>query len=214
MEIKLNMKKLKEMQAEMDKKAAETHDLDMGSRLWFENRITALIGELYEVLAVVETFKDWKINKGKVDTKRFVVVDDEQETTASINHKIDLNTNEQVENEQALHLTLVEECSDCLHFLLTIINYVDIDDVYLKNYSMIDGNVAELFKIASRKLVDLQDRVILDDMTVNANTKMAVMSLIDVVFSYFDKLGVTQDELEQAYYDKHEINEERLKEGY
>ena len=38
--------------------------------------------------------------------------------------------------------------------------------------------------------------------------------IIDVFFIYINQLGITEQELEQAYYDKNKINYERLENGY
>ena len=38
--------------------------------------------------------------------------------------------------------------------------------------------------------------------------------IIDVFFIYINQLGISEQELEQAYYDKNKINYERLENGY
>ena len=42
----------------------------------------------------------------------------------------------------------------------------------------------------------------------------SLKSLVSFYMSYVNELGITPQELEQAYYDKNKINYERLENGY
>jgi len=218
----LNIEQLREIQKETDLKASETHKLDMSSREWFENRITAITGELYEALAVIEPFKDWKIQKGKVDGKRFLKSEEPH-----FEYRCVLTGNLYTK-EQAIHETLVEECSDVLHFALTLINISELNNFEVKpkkhsvrtewgNSTMVSGihdDASRKCKNAIRKLFYYEDQVILSNSPTDITAKRLLREALHEIFTFYASAGVSIEELENAYYLKNQVNQTRMNNGY
>ena len=156
-----------------------------------------------------EHFKFWKDNKGKVDSKRFIV------TPVIVNNLIkddyldtlDNTTMQYVTEKQAHRLTLIEECSDALHFILSLANQVDFEINGIGTHFEIANDVDSLEK----NVLFLNQLIGLGDFNhFHSDLEM----IIDVFFIYINQLGISEQELEQAYYDKNKINYERLENGY
>lgn len=172
----------------------------------FDKTLVALSVEIAELANTAEHFKFWKENKGKIDSKRFIV-------TPGIANKIidsdyyDKNNDEHVTTEQAHKLTLVEEASDCLHFILSLANQLDIE---LEQKKLSDIKVKREFSYSI-----IQYSIGLMGILVSNESQI---ELLDAIFRnfyvYAFMLGITTQELEQAYYEKNEVNYQRLREGY
>ena len=201
----MNFKKLQAMQAKLDE-AILAEKAPMTAEERFNKTLVALGVEIAEVANTVEHFKFWKDNKGKVDSERFIV------TPSIVNNLIeddylDNTTTQYVTEKQAHRLTLIEECSEALHFILSLA-------------SQCDYAITEI-----GKRVNIQEDT--DSMEKNYLFLSAVMGdveylpfdfelemVIDTFFLYVRQLGVADEELEQVYYDKNKINYERLANGY
>ena len=197
----MNFKKLQAMQAKLDEVIlAEKAPMTQEER--FNKTLVALSVEIAEVANTVEHFKFWKDNKGKVDESRFKKIDpykvNFEEQYWDTNHELT-----HVTLKQAHHLTLIEECSDALHFILSLANQVDFE---------ING-IGTHFKIA-----DDVDSLEKNFLFLNYLMGLAVFEhfhsdlemIIDVFFIYINQLGISEQELEQAYYDKNKnMNEFR-----
>ena len=204
----MNFKKLQDMQAKLDE-AILADKTPMTAEERFNKTLVALSVEIAEVANCAEHFKFWKDNKGKVDSKRFIV------TPVIVNNLIkddyldnlDNTTMQYVTEKQAHRLTLIEECSDALHFILSLANQGDFE---------ING-IGTHFKVAY-DTDSLEENVIfLNQLIGLADLKhfhSDLEMIIDVFFIYINQLGITEQELEQAYYDKNKINYERLENGY
>ncbi|WP_373804515.1 dUTP diphosphatase [Jeotgalibaca porci] len=206
----MNFKKLQAMQAKLDE-AILAEKAQMTEEERFNKTLVALSVEIAEVANCAEHFKFWKDNKGKVDSERFgenhFFANNELVFTDYIEEK----TGIQYEFEQAHRLTLVEECSDALHFILSLANQIeyeikDIDWEVLsetkeKNLMYINRDLFYLFTSFDRG----------QSSSVNYNN---IQMLLLGLLGYFESLGITEQELEQAYYDKNKINYERLENGY
>ena len=204
----MNFKKLQATQAKLDE-AILADKAPMTAEERFNKTLVALSVEIAEVANCAEHFKFWKDNKGKVDSKRFIV------TPVIVNNLIkddyldnlDNTTMQYVTEKQAHRLTLIEECSDALHFILSLANQGDFE---------ING-IGTHFKVAY-DTDSLEENVIfLNQLIGLADLKhfhSDLEMIIDVFFSYINQLGITEQELEQAYYDKNKINYERLENGY
>ena len=204
----MNFKKLQAMQAKLDE-AISADKAPMTAEERFNKTLVALSVEIAEVANCAEHFKFWKDNKGKVDSKRFIV------TPVIVNNLIkddyldnlDNTTMQYVTEKQAHRLTLIEECSDALHFILSLANQGDFE---------ING-IGTHFKVAD-DTDSLEENVIfLNQLIGLADLKRFHSDLemiIDVFFIYVNQLGVSQQKLEQAYYDKNKINYELLENGY
>ena len=201
----MNFKKLQAMQAKLDE-AILAEKAPMTAEERFNKTLVALGVEIAEVANTVEHFKFWKDNKGKVDSERFIV------TPSIVNNLIeddylDNTTTQYVTEKQAHRLTLIEECSDALHFILSLANQVDYKIIGLGKHFKISEDADSLEK----------NFLFLNYVIGSAEFKhfrTDLEMIIDVFFSYINQLGIVQQELEQAYYDKNKINYERLENGY
>ena len=109
--------------------------------------------------------------------------------------------------EQAHRLTLIEECSDALHFILSLANQVDFEINGIGTHFEIAKDADSLEKnfLFLNHVIGLREF---------KHFHSGLEMVIDVFFIYVNQLGISQQELEQAYYDKNKINYERLDNGY
>ena len=205
----MNFKKLQDMQAKLDE-AILADKAPMTAEERFNKTLVALSVEIAEVANCAEHFKFWKDNKGKVDSDRFYCIPQTVREEELFGFKyVDLA--EELEGvlsfEQAHRLTLIEECSDALHFILSLANQGDFE---------ING-IGTHFKVAD-DTDSLEENVIFLNQLIGLadlkHFRSDLEMIIDVFFIYVNQLGVSQQELEQAYYDKNKINYERLENGY
>ena len=193
----MNFKKLQAMQAKLDEAILADKE-PMTAEERFNKTLVALSVEIAEVANCAEHFKFWKDNKGKIDNNRFAVEWD-YEGTKIIGYRIPY--------EQAHRLTLIEECSDALHFILSLANQIEYE---------IDESLIKSFKYPRHPLdtlyVALQNKII--NLATGYDKLGSLKSLLSFYTSYAIELGISEQELEQAYYDKNKINYERLENGY
>lgn len=207
----MNYKKLQEMQKALDDSIIKEKQLKLTEEYRFELTCHAFLVELSEVANASEHFKFWKTNKGKVDKKRFgktlVLGEDDEyrwQYTDSANQEL-------VSEEEAQHRTLVEECSDALHFLLSLANQTG-TELEGKTGVLIESNTTGFYLETTGMVLDL-----LNDLNEYGGLKGLSwdVTLLEAYFrAYYTKLGITQEELEQAYYDKNKVNYERLRSDY
>lgn len=196
----MNFKKLQEMQRALDD-AILKEKSEMTAEERFEKTLVALSVEIAELANTAEHFKFWKENKGKVDESILTEIGYASRDNKYYHHK----SNCICSFEEAHKLTLVEEASDCLHFILSLANQLGFDINQVKSRTMyLEG-----------AYIDLQWRI----STFHRNGKERDVDyycyeIISSFFTYVGNLGVLSPELEQAYYDKNEINYQRLREGY
>lgn len=201
----MNFKKLQDTQAKLDEAIlADKAPMTVEER--FNKTLVALSVEIAEVANCAEHFKFWKDNKGKVDSDRFIV------TPSIVNNLIegdylDNTTMQYVTENQAHKLTLIEECSDALHFILSLANQVDFEINGIGTHFEIADDVDSLEKnfLFMNHVIGLAELK-----HFHSDLEM----IIDVFFIYINQLGISEQELEQAYYDKNKINYERLENGY
>ena len=194
----MNFKKLQAMQAKLDE-AILADKAPMTAEERFNKKLVALSVEIAEVANTVEHFKFWKDDKGKVDEVRFWTEDGVEYYDKAIQKPIDF--------EDAHKLTLIEECSDVLHFILSLANQVDFEI----------NRIGTHFKISTDTDSLEENFIFLNQLIGLAEFKRFHLDLemiIDVFFIYINQLGISQQELEQAYYDKNKINYDRLENGY
>lgn len=205
----MNFKKLQQMQAELDA-AILAEKATMAAEERFEKTLVALSVEIAEVANTAEHFKFWKDNKGKVDNDRFYCIPQTvREGKAVVPKYVDLESNRPaaLSFEQAHKLTLVEEASDCLHFILSLANQSNyaITEIGKRFHVQEDTDSMETNYLFLTTAIGSVDYLPLD---------FDLELIIDTFFIYVQQLGITDEELEQAYYDKNEINYERLANGY
>ena len=204
----MNFKKLQAMQAKLDE-AILADKAPMTAEERFNKTLVALSVEIAEVANTVEHFKFWKDNKGKVDSERFgennIFANDELVFTDYIEEK----TGIQYEFEQAHRLTLIEECSDALHFILSLANQCN-ENISTMVFLINDGMYSK-----EEHYRNLQYLINYMDYREEINFKNEwIRSITEGFCCYTYSLGVKFKELEQAYYDKNKINYERLENGY
>lgn len=209
----MDFKKLQAMQLELDNSILSAKP-QMTAEERFNKTLVALSVEVSEVANCGEHFKFWKDNKGKVDKERFTFSDCSEELFDDELCMIDWNIGDMpggyVSEEQAHKTTLVEEASDCLHFVLSLANQIgyEIDEVLALNsdyqkehlYLKLNYYLSACYNNFSR-----------------GNLGFCQTNLRKILFyfmTYVNSLGITTQELEQAYYEKNEENYRRLREGY
>ena len=190
----MNFKKLQAMQAKLDE-AILADKAPMTAEERFNKTLVALCVEIAEVANCAEHFKFWKDNKGKIDYDRFAVDWDYEGTPIIGYYDYKKGAAYQISYEQAHRLTLIEECSDALHFILSLANQVDFE---------ING-IGTCFEIAEdtdsleKNFLFLNHVIGLREFKhFHSDLEM----IIDVFFIYINQLGISEQELEQAYYDK------------
>ena len=202
----MNFKKLQAMQAKLDEAIlADKAPMTVEER--FNKTLVALSVEIAEVANTVEHFKFWKDNKGKIDRGRFSVIHIfHEEELVEVEYTED-STGIQYTDWEAHKLTLIEECSDALHFILSLANQVDFEINGIGTHFKISEDADSLEKnfIFLNQLIGLAELK-----HFHSDLEM----IIDVFFIYINQLGISEQELEQACYDKNKINYERLENGY
>ena len=205
----MNFKKLQTMQAKLDE-AILADKAPMTAEERFNKTLVALIVEIAEVSNCSEHFKFWKDNKGKVDRDRFYCIPQTvREGEAVIPKYVDLESNNPggLSFAEAHKRTLIEECSDALHFILSLANQVSYKINEIGKYFEIVDDVDSL----ERNVLFLNQVIGFGDFNhFHSDLEM----IIDLFFIYINQLDISEQELEQAYYDKNKINYERLENGY
>ena len=191
----MNLKKLFDMQKKLDEKILERFPHLRNEDL-LPKKILALQVELGELCNCWRGFKFW--SHDQVPRTRVLV----NRTTDDIGFK---NIGpEHIKNP------LLEEFADCLHFLLSIGNDINMNEVY-------EDSVPEPLR---------RDDIIEQFMDVNdwinyfyRNRHEDVNGEIyDLIFSNFlglgEMLGFTWEQIEEAYMRKNAVNHERQNSGY
>lgn len=199
----MNFKKLQTMQLELDNSI-----LSAKPQMTAEERFNKTLCETSVAVARIYDCD----NKGKVDEKKFFKDEDEYYLLSEISHNSDGEEflGEELTFNQAHKLTLVEEASDCLHFILSLANQIGYE---------IDGHYNELEETETIESVFLNlvfQITLLQryDVVYSKADEVTLQRVINNYFQYIGKLGITTQELEQAYYEKNEENYRRLREGY
>lgn len=216
----MNFEKLQAMQLELDNSILSAKS-QMTAEERFNKTLVALSVEVAEVANCAEHFKFWKDNKGKVDEKfistlnfrfedevrndkrKWKLLKDTDGLFVDTSKKYNLDNFKLLTIEQAHKLTLVEECSDCLHFILSLANQCNYE---LTRYQKVgcDGGLEEAYLLIQECISDNDGEELFVD----------VQDIINWFIRYIKLLGITTQELEQAYYEKNEENYRRLREGY
>ena len=207
----MNFKKLQAMQAKLDE-AILADKAPMTEEERFNKTLVALSVEIAEVANCAEHFKFWKDNKGKVDNDRFYCIPQTvREGKPFVPKYVDLESNHPgaLSFEQAHHLTLIEECSDALHFILSLANQCN-ENISTMEFLINDGIYSK-----EGHYRNLQYLINYMEYREEINFKNEwIRSITESFCCYTYSLGVKFKELEQTYYDKNKINYERLENGY
>lgn len=126
------------------------------------------------------------------------------------------------------HNPLLEEYVDCLHFILSIGNELDIEQwdygYDFTEYEINQGNVTEQFILLIGMVSTLHTNVLQEDihkdnpevsqLELEMNTWRNYRFLIASFLLLGEMLSFTPEQIEQAYFDKNKINHERQESGY
>ncbi|MGF2053340.1 dUTP diphosphatase [Vagococcus fluvialis] len=205
----MNFKKLQAMQKALDNSILSAKP-KMTVEERFNKTLVALSVEVAEVANCAEHFKFWKDNKGKVDEKRFYCIPQTQREGVNKPEKwCELSNQAKILTRQQAHkLTLVEEASDCLHFILSLANQLGLE-IKNFNWKTLSDSKEQSLMLINRDIFYLY-KGFKDEKVNYENFRFMLIG----IFSYFESLGITTQELEQAYYEKNEENYRRLREGY
>lgn len=201
----MNWNKLQQTQLLLDN-AILKEKPEMSAEERFNKTLVALSVEMAEVSNCSEHFKFWKDNKGKVDEKRFPPDWDYEGKQIIGYYDYRDKIMHQIGFDQAHKLTLIEECSDCLHFLLSIANQVGYEILERDSTDLEGSDLCEQYSEIMDWILVIKENGLTGNLVPG--------NLIWSCLSYFYSLGVTTQELEQAYYEKNKVNYERLREGY
>ncbi|CAM3292078.1 dUTP diphosphatase [Vagococcus fessus] len=210
----MNFNKLQPMQRDLDQRILDSKP-EMTKEERFTKMLVALSVELAEVANCAEHFKFWKENKGKVDKNRFKFYGLKRinEVNPEPRKMID-NNSDVITVEQAHKLTLVEECADALHFVLSLANQLDMNvEEYAYSNRDFDSSENYFYMKLQYYITELySDFSIVGATSVNAkhNLKFIITNYLNYIYA----LGISHEELEQAYYDKHKVNYKRQEDGY
>ncbi len=199
----MNLTKLFEAQAELDKKIIEEkglHGVDL-----LDKKILALQVELGELANEHRGFKFWSEDQ-KPRTYKSVPVNCQKCGGTGVyfigsDYDCDLcNGHGKVEQDTN---PLLEEYADCLHFILSIGN----DLLATKVFHEID------------LIYEYKESITLQFLSFNKylHSRLNRSSWINVINLFLglgEMLGFTWEQIEQAYYEKNEINHERQANGY
>ncbi|NKC67199.1 dUTP diphosphatase [Vagococcus fluvialis] len=200
----MNWNKLQEMQLALDNAILQAKS-KMSAKERFNKTLVALSVEVSEISNCSEHFKFWKDNKGKVDNNKYHHWAEVGANKEWYEYYDEDGSTIQISVDQAHKLTLVEECSDALHFILSLANQL--------NEQLID--VVERYDNFNQEEWYLEILTDIKNMKWDENNKWRALRDLNIDFyHYYSSLGITTQELEQAYYDKNKVNYERLREGY
>lgn len=172
------MKELQKKQLELDKFIYESNNITDTGDIYYD-KIVALDVELSEFINEVESFKYWK---KMPKWKQFLMYFKYKKS-----------------DWKAL-----EEACDCLHFILSLANDMEIELKYIEAMKMAkDVNLLYRFIKAT-----LWKDIYLDDESESMN------KVLSLLIGIIKELGFTYEDLIKEYDRKYEINIQRQREGY
>lgn len=184
-------------QKELDQSIIDKHHLlPMDSTYFLQRSILSFCVEFSEAINVHEFFKDWKNTRGTKIDEKF-----QSEEFAHFS------------NEKKHHLTVVEEFSDSLHFLLSIGNAIDkpID---------LDSNVVayhEKRRKYPERLIHNANMIYYVAQSIirfPCQAEFHYNTLLNQFSSMIYLCDVSWEELLKMYSYKYDINQQRQKENY
>ncbi|WP_077616753.1 dUTP diphosphatase [Caenibacillus caldisaponilyticus] len=190
----MDLSKMFEAQRELDEHIEREHPRRTGEdRL--AKKILALLVELGELVNEWRGFKFWS--------------NDQEPRTRHLEPDIE-HFDKTREARWIESNPLLEEYVDCLHFILSIGNEINMNEVYE------DEEPKPLY------CEDIIDQFIVVNDWVNSlyyrRHEDVNGEMYDLVFAYFlglgEMLGFTWEEVEKAYFEKNAVNHERQESGY
>lgn len=209
----MNLQKLFEAQAELDAFIEQQHPTQEGENR-LEKKVLALLVELGECCNEWRGFKFWSNDQ---EPNTFVPNPKDVCLKCSGTGMLD-EEKEFIERRfcdecdgcgNHYHNALLEEFVDCLHFILSIGNDLQFDyKEFLKRQFAMDEDVNRLFidvMISTGKIIH------------HYGTNFARYFLYATLHYFLKigrKLGFTEEQIEEAYWEKYEINKQRQRNGY
>lgn len=209
----MNLQKLFEAQAELDAFIEQQHPTLPGENR-LEKKVLALLVELGECANEWRGFKFWSNDQ---EPNTFVPNPKDVCLKCSGTGMLD-EEKEFIERRfcddcdgcgNHYHNALLEEFVDCLHFILSIGNDLHFDYAeFLKRQAAMAGDINLLF-------IDVMAST--TEIILNYGTDFARYSLYATLRRFLKigrKLGFTEEQIEEAYWEKYEINKQRQRDGY
>lgn len=188
----MNLEKLFKLQKELDDHIEKIHPRQEGEdRL--AKKILALQVELAECAQESRCFKFWSTDQ-KARTEKEVIVADLKGVPVT-----------RIKNP------LLEEYVDCLHFLLSIGLELETTNIVIDS-DYTGADTTETFIFAFETVIELAN-------SIRDGNKSYIYQVYEELFNLFvglgeKYLGFTWEEIEQAYFEKNEINHKRQESGY
>lgn len=210
----MNLQKLFTMQAKLDVDITAKHPVQEGENR-LEKKVLALLVELGECANEWRGFKFWS-NRQTPNELEWINEDCKscKGTGVDVEGVALGNPYPCIECEGKSVVAysknpLLEEYVDCLHFILSIGNDLGFDyEEFLDRRFTVDGNINQLF---------LYTALSVGEIVRYFGTDFARYSLCATLHQFLKlgrKLGFTEEQIEQAYYDKNKVNFERQENGY
>jgi dimeric dUTPase (all-alpha-NTP-PPase superfamily) len=200
----MNLKKLFELQRQLDEHIEKEHPRKPGEdRL--AKKILALLVELGELANEARFFKYWSHDqKPRIVVREWKLYEDTIKEYGDSTHRRYEGVVRPV-----LRQPLLEEYVDCLHFILSIGNEINMNEVYSSPKPVYLDDVIYQFMFVNQDICSLYYNRHNDD--INGD-------IYDLIFSGFlglgQMLGFTWSEIEQAYLEKNAVNHQRQESGY
>lgn len=185
----MNLTNLFEIQRKLDAEIEEKHPTTAGEdRL--AKRILALQVELGECANEWRGFKFWSNDQ---EPRKSVQVPNSEMDPLNIGVTVGMKSKN----------PLLEEYVDCLHFILSLGNILNFDDV---------EEIEELVRCSSptEQFIELQGTIYL----IHGGLNHLFPQLFDEFIYLGEMLGFTWEQIEDAYMSKNAINHQRQAEGY
>lgn len=205
----MNLQKLFEMQAKLDKDITAHHPVkETENRL--EKKVLALLVELGECANEWRGFKFWSNDQEpREKTKRICVFclgkGGKEHLSKDGTRYFERCNSCNGAGEFKESNPLLEEYVDCLHFILSIGNDIHISETYRLENFIVDGEcIIDQFNYVFENILDLS----------KSEDEYDFVKLLNEFYILGLLLGFTWEQVEQAYYDKNKVNFERQEQGY
>src|SRR5699024_7007847 len=208
--ISMNLQPLFETQKKLDKRIIKEKGLEGVDLL--DKKILALQVELGELANEWRGFKFWSEDRGPRKILKQCI-------TCGNQYKTNINACNECEyigsyGELFYVQPLLEEYVDCLHFILSIGNDYDLKPTKAMDVS--SKSVIESFFAMFEIIPGVKSAIEHRFFTANGFhvANLNFQTLLNVFGRLGKELGFTWEQIEQAYYDKNKVNQERQANGY
>lgn len=202
----MNLNKLFEMQAQLDADITAHHPVQEGENR-LEKKVLALLVELGECAQEWRGFKFWSNDQ----EPRLI------ECEECGGDKIKgLYDDEDCFCSNAKY-PLLEEYVDCLHFILSIGNELKIDKTECEVVELFHWTTENYFIQLIHLVTELHRKITnfpIRNKSVNFSLEFIYNGVLRRFLGLSLRLGFTEEQIEQAYYDKNKVNFERQEQGY